>query len=217
MATPLPDLGLEYRDPIPPHAVADIYQELMRQPLAVNRYRNTAGEGRSQTFGVVARRCLKPDYSRQNWLRPELCKMLQDFGTQYVDISWNAITVNQNYRAAPHYDKNNIGKSYLVGFGDYTGGDLVLHRWFGEDKIDVRYKPVVMDFKTTLHSVSAFEGMRFSLVYYWCDMRGAEVPPCDVRQVNGKWQFFRGDEMIDKKKGLPHPLRKPRDLPEPVD
>ena len=196
---------------IPAESFAPIYAELMRQPLCLNRYRNVAGQGRSQTFGVVGRRCLKPDYSRQNWLRPYLFKLLLDFANEHVHIPWNAITVNQNYRAAPHLDKHNIGDSFLVAFGNFTGGELVLHGWDGDDKVDVCHKPIVMDFTQTLHSVASFQGQRFSLVYYWCDLRGAEVPPCSVQEVNGKWQFFRGGEMITKKNGLPHPLRRHRE------
>ena len=193
---------------IAPEAFTEIVEELTRQPITLNRYRNIAGEGRSQTFGVVGRRCLKPDYSRQNWLRPYLFKLLCEFGHRYVDISWNAITVNQNYRAGPHYDKNNVGESYLVAFGNFTGGELELHKEEGLELLDIRHKPVRMDFSKVLHSVSGFEGQRFSLVFYWYDLKGAELPPCSVKEVNGKWQFFRGEEMITKKKGLPHPLRK---------
>jgi hypothetical protein len=53
-------------EPLPPEAFLDIKEELNRKPIAVNLYRRGAGEGRSQTFGVVGKRCLKPDYSRQN-------------------------------------------------------------------------------------------------------------------------------------------------------
>jgi hypothetical protein len=185
-------------------------EELTAKPLTVNRYRNVAGEGRTQSFGVVGRRCLKPDYSRQNWFRPYLFKLLQDFADQYVDISWNAVTVNQNYRAGPHYDKHNVGDSFLVAFGEYTHGELEIHEGEYLGLHNVRHKPIKMDFSKVLHSVKNFEGNRFSLVFYWYDLRGATLPPCSVREENGKWEFYRGEERIDKKTGLPHPLRKSR-------
>ena len=197
-------------NPIPEHAFAELYLELSEHPLPVNKYRNTAGTGRSQTFGVVNRRCLPPDYSRQNWLRPYLFKLLKEFAERYVDISWNAITVNQYYRASPHYDKNNVGESFLVAFGNYTGGELEIHEGPSLGFKDIRHKPIKMDFSKVLHSVRDFEGERFSLVFYWYDLGDTVLPPCSVKKVGDKWRFFRGDEMILPSKGLPHPLRKRR-------
>ena len=180
----------------------------MCNPLGVNYYRKKTGVGRSQTFGVVGRRCLPVDYSRQNWLRPYTLKLLKDFADQYVDISWNAITVNVNYKADPHYDRHNIGNSYLVAFGNFVGGELELHEGPNQGLWDIDRKPMVADFSKILHSVKNFEGERMSLVFYWYDLKGVQLPPWDVKLVNGEWRFFRGDEMIDKKKGLPHPLRR---------
>lgn len=193
---------------IPAGAFLKLYEELTLKPIEVNYYRKRTGEGRSQTFGVVGRRCLKPDYSRQNWLRPYLFHLLREFANEYVDISWNAITVNMNYKAGPHRDRHNVGDSYLVSFGNFEGGELEIHEGDLSGVHDIRHKPIVTDFSKVLHSVRSFSGTRMSLVYYWYDLKDTVLPPCDVRQVDGVWRFFRGDEMIDKKKGLPHPLRK---------
>ena len=84
---------------IPREAFDEIYQELKRRPIGKNEYRLMSGSGRSQAFGIVNKRSMPPDYSRQNWLRPKLYKLLLDFGQKYVDISYNSITVNQNYAA----------------------------------------------------------------------------------------------------------------------
>ena len=193
---------------IPKTAFSAIIDELKRQPLAENKYRLQSGEGRSQSFGIVNRRCLAPDYSRQNWLRPYLYKLLLDFGNQYVDLSWNAITVNQNYRADKHYDKNNKGSSFLVAFGDYKGGQLLIHEGDLSGSHDVAYRPLKTDFSKVLHSVAPYEGERFSLVYYWFEnKRSQPLPPPSVKEEDGKWVFYRGTEAIGKKSGLPHPLR----------
>lgn len=193
---------------IPAQAFDEIITELRRQPLQVNNYRDKAGKGRSQTFGVVGKRSLPSDYSRQNWLRPYFFKLLLDFGEKYVDISYNAITVNQGYKAAPHYDKNNVGVSFLVAFGDFTGGNLKIHEGDLSGNHSVRYKPIVADFSKILHSVEDFEGERYSLVYYWFqNSKSVPLPPCSVRQEEDKWFFYRGEEKITKDKGLPHPLR----------
>lgn len=194
---------------IPKEAFEEIYLELKRKPLERNEYRNKAGSGITQAFGIVNKRSLPPDYSRQNWLRPYLYKLLLEFGQKYVDIPFNSITVNQNYAADKHRDKNNIGYSFLVGFGDYTGGRLFIHEGDLSGAHNIQYQPIKTDFSKVLHSVEEFDGERFSLVYYTFARKGVvpELPPCSVRQEGDQWFFYRGDQKITKKNGLPHPLR----------
>jgi len=195
-------------DEIPAEAFKDIYEELKRKPIEVNNYRDNAGAGRSQTFGIVNKRSLPPDASRQNWLRPKLYHHLLEFGKKYVTVPFNAITVNMNYQASPHYDKHNRGPSFLVAFGPFSGGELEIHEGPRLGLHDIRHKPIVDDFSKILHSVKGFEGERFSLVYYefWTP-RLPDLPEMSVRQEGDEYYFYRGDEKITKKNGLPHPLR----------
>jgi hypothetical protein len=191
---------------IPPEAFAPLLQELQRLPIRNNSYRKTSGEGRSQAFGVVNKRCRAPDYSRQCWRRPYLYKLLLDFGASYVtDISWNAITVNQNYSAAPHRDRGNIGPSYLVAFGEYEGGALLFHEGDLSGPHDVRHAPLITDFAATLHSVAPWTGNRCSLVFYTAANTPPTLPPPSVLLKEGRWTFKRGEEFITD--GLPHPLK----------
>ena len=191
---------------IPHEAFQPIIDELKRRPLEYNGYRDKAGAGLSQAFGVVNRRCLPPDYSRQNWKRSYLYHLLIDFADKYVDISYNAITLNQNYRADKHYDKHNDGNSFLVAFGSYTGGDLLIHEGDLSGAHNIWCKPIKTDFSKILHSVDHFTGDRYSLVYYtFTHPQLQPLPPASVRYEDGKWVFYRGDEPITK--GLPHPLR----------
>lgn len=192
---------------IPHAAFSDIIKELKRRPLEFNAYRDVAGEGLSQAFGLVNRRCLPPDYSRQNWKRPYLYHLLLEFGKKYVDISYNAITLNQNYRADKHYDKHNNGSSYLVAFGSYTGGNLLIHEGDLSGSHNIWCKPIVTDFSKVLHSVEHFVGDRFSVVYYTLisNRMPENIPPPSVRIEDGKYYFYRGEEKITS--GLPHPLK----------
>jgi hypothetical protein len=194
--------------PIESAAFDDLITELKRQPLQDNKYRTTAGSGHSQAFGIVNRRCLPPDYSRQNWCRPYLYHLLLEFGKKYVKIPFNSVTVNQNYRADKHRDKNNRGESFLVAFGSYTGGELLIHEGDLSGSHSVWCKPMVTDFSKVLHSVDHFTGERYSLVFYWFETsRSVELPPPSVREENGKWFFYRGEDKITRQIGLPHPLR----------
>lgn len=196
---------------IPLEDFLDIYNELKAKPLDVNKYRDTAGIGRSQTFGVVNKRCLPPDASRQNWLRPKLYAHLLEFAEKHVPIAWNAVTVNQNYQAGPHKDKHNRGPSFLVAFGDFIGGELEFHEGPRLGLHDIRHKPIIENFSAYTHSVRPFQGERFSLVFYsfWTP-RLPDLPTFSVRQEDGDYYFYRGDEKITKKNGLPHPLRGPK-------
>jgi len=194
---------------IPPEAFSALEQELVTRPLAVNMYRKTAGVGRSQTFGVVNRRCLPADYSRLCWMRPLLYKLLLEFGAKYISIPFTSITVNDCFRAAPHRDKGNVGDSVVVAFGDYQGGGLRMHEGVLEGVYDIKHAGIQADFSKITHSVEPFEGRRFSLVFYTAsDKFGSAIalPPPSVALApqNGKLVFKRGDEICT---GLAHPLK----------
>ena len=189
---------------IPEEAFADILKELQRQPLQINKYRNKCGVGRSQCFGVVNRRCLPADYSRQCWMRPYLYKLLLEFGEKYVPFSFTSITVNDNYKAGKHRDKGNQGNSLLVAFGDYTGGELEILEGGLKGTHDIRHNAVITDFSKVYHQVKEFAGERYSLVYYTIKTP-TPLPPASVVLDNGKYYFKRGDEIITN--GLPHPLK----------
>jgi len=194
---------------IPAEAFCEIIEELKRRPLSCNKYRLRSGNGQSQAFGIVGRRSMAPDYCRNCWKRPYLYKLLLDFAAKHVPIPYNAITLNQNYKAQPHYDKNNVGNSFLVAFGDFTGGTLRIHEGEKEGVYDIRYRPIVHDFSKALHSVEDFEGERYSLVFYrYNDPRWTfSVPEPSVINIEGKWFFKRGDMIIKPTDGLPHPLK----------
>jgi len=194
---------------IPANAFDEIIEELERRPLSVNKYRVKTGEGRSQAFGIVGRRNLPPDYSRQCWKRPELYKMFLDFAEKYVDISYNAITINQNYKTLPHKDKHNIGDSYLVSFGDFLGGDLIIHNDDILEYVNIKHKPMKADFSKILHSTDSFEGNRYSLVFYqfYLPNKPVNLPSPSVRIVDAKYRFYRGEEWIEKNVGLYHNLK----------
>ena len=195
---------------IDPAAFKEIQDELEKRPLLVNHYRDIAGEGRSQTFGIVNRRCLPVDYSRQNWLRPKLYYHLLEFARKYVDIPWTSITVNQNYRSLPHRDKGNQGESFLVAFGSYEGGDLLIHEGDLSGAHNIWCNPIKTDFSKVLHSVDTFTGTRYSLVFYTLKstkMPSEPLPPAQVIFEDGKYWFKRGNTIITPKTGLDHPLR----------
>jgi hypothetical protein len=195
---------------IPQEAFEEILKELKERPIPVNKYRDLAGAGRSQTFGLVNKRCMPVDYSRQNWIRPKLYYHLQEFAKTYVEIPWTSITVNQSYRCLPHRDKGNYGSSFLVAFGDYQGGDLVIHEGDLSGSYNICCKPIQTDFSKVLHSVKEFTGERYSLVFYnlkTTKMPKEPLPKGEAVFESGQYVFKRGGKIITPKEGLSHPLR----------
>jgi hypothetical protein len=196
--------------PIPPSAFDEIIKELHERPITINKYRDKCGEGRSQCFGLVNRRSLDVDYSRQGWLRPKLLYHVQEFANKYVDISWTSVTINQNYKCLPHRDKGNYGESYLVACGEFTGGELQILEGDLSGSYNINCRPFKTDFSKVLHSVQDFTGTRISLVFYKLKSTKMPTEPLPEGKAvfeNGKYVFKRGGKVITAKEGLSHPLR----------
>ena len=194
---------------IPAEEFAPIIAELQRQPLPINRYRKKVGLGRSNAMGLVNRRCLPPDYSRYCWCRPYLYKLLLDFGLKNVPFPFTSITINENYSAGPHRDRGNEGQSFLVAFGEYTGGELNIAEGDLSGNYPVKHLPLITDFTTQTHSVLPWEGDRYSLVYYNLKSNRipAGMPLPSVKLEGNKYVFYRGNVAVTRKKPLPHPLK----------
>jgi len=191
--------------PIAPDAFDAIIAELERKPLRKNTERQTSGVGQSQAFHIVNRRLCPPDYSRNNWQRAYLYKLILDFAQKYVDVPWNGIMLNQNYKADPHRDRGNVGVSYLIAFGNYTGGQLKISEGPNAGLYDINCKPIKEDFSKVLHSVEPFEGNRYSLVFYTLRREvPSNVPPASVVFASDTWRFKRGEEFCTRL--MDHPL-----------
>jgi len=196
---------------IPDSAFTEIIRYLEQHPLEVNKYRVKVGEGRSQCFGLVNKRAEIPDLSRQCWLHPYLYHLLLDFAKRYVKISWTGIQINQDYASKPHKDTGNHGNSIIVGFGNYTGGELnvwgVAH--------DIRHKPLIFDGSENTHWTLPWVGTRYSMVFHTLNPRFPLIrylEDYDTVCIDGKYKIKYTneegvEEYLDRKNGLPHALK----------
>lgn len=159
---------------------APLIQLLESHPIPVNKYRSQSGIGRSQAFGIVKTRnggygaAGRGSYtgSRHNYRRPDLFAQLLNIAEKlHLADNCDAITLNQNYQTLPHTDKGNRGMSYIIGFGDYEGGELILDG----QKLDIRYKLTPFDGRL-LHSTAPFTGQRYSIVFYKIDADFVQRP-----------------------------------------
>ena len=201
--------------PLPEGATDAIEQHLNKKRIGVNKYRGKVGMGRSQCFGLVRKRSQAPDLSRQSWLDAKLHYLIMSFADKHVPIAFTSVQINDSYTCAPHKDMHNRGLSYIVSFGDYTGGALKLHL---EPAVEVDIRtPLLFNGSEIIHSTTPFTGQRFSLVYHTL-VAPARFPliralsDYKAIQREGEWviQFLKPDgsmQYLTKNSGLPHPLK----------
>jgi len=142
----------------------DLIALLVKRPLAMNAYRVKSGLGRSQAFGLVYQRNAKYGGSRQNFARMELYRTILDIARKILpaEFEYDGITLNQNYKTAPHKDTGNRGESAIIAFGSYFGGNLVID----DHSISIKNRLTFFDGSKHVHSTEDFTGERFSLVFY---------------------------------------------------
>tara|TARA_R100000654_G_scaffold12996_1_gene28254 strand:- start:2651 stop:3268 length:618 start_codon:yes stop_codon:yes gene_type:complete len=99
---------------------------------------------------------------------PELKSIIQEFCDIHCKegIVVDQIQINKNWWSPPHYDSGNVGESYIVGLGDYTGGETVVDYGDHIEKYDIKNKFVKFDGSKYEHWTNKFEGNRYSLVFY---------------------------------------------------
>lgn len=168
---------------VEPQLFRGVIEELERKGLVTNNYRKNSGVGKSQCFGYVRQRNGSYAGSRMNFERPELYQELLSLAAKVLPATfqWLSIQVNINYETEPHLDKGNKGESAIVGFGDYSGGELVVN----EVPVDIKNKIVYFDGSQLLHYTRPFTGTRYSLVFHTPDKDFLEIP---------RYSFVIGDD-----------------------
>jgi hypothetical protein len=90
---------------------------------------------------------------------------MYDSGFKFTTIQYN-----KNMRAARHVDGRNVGTSYIIGLGDYTGGELIIYdndkKPTGAVKHDLNGKFHSFNGSKFLHEVAPFKGERYTLVFF---------------------------------------------------
>ena len=92
-----------------------------------------------------------------------VCKLISKY---YPNHKFNALTINKNFRCKKHIDNKNTGVSWVVGLGDYIGGELNIYS-DKDIKVDIKYKPKIFDGSTLEHDVDEWIGNRYSIVAYY--------------------------------------------------
>jgi hypothetical protein len=128
--------------------------------------------GRTITFGFGNnRRGYHP--FKTNKAYPEVLKALVNFGNVVVPKDWEyqTITLNHNAKAKKHIDKQNVGKSVIIGIGDFKGGDIRVFKPDGTGGKDYNLHDVPLLFNGGLlpHETQSFDlgpiG-RYTMIFY---------------------------------------------------
>ena len=199
-------------------AFQPLIDHLSKKNIAMNKYRKNSGLGRSVTFGMVRKRSMAPDLARNSWMDARLHYLLMKFALVNLppDFTFTSIQVNESYKCEAHFDKHNRGNSYIVAFGSYTEGELVLKDG-GDKAYNIRHRPILFDGSKVEHYTKEFTGRRWSIVYHTL-VSPPKFPM--VRQLSdyeavvrdGTWviAWHKPGEptvYLSKKNGLDHPLK----------
>jgi hypothetical protein len=126
--------------------------------------------GRTMNMGVIRTRAHGYNASKYSRKYPEVLKKVIAYGNAIVPVGfrYNAITINCGVQAKRHHDGSNVGKSVIVGFGDYTGGKLrVYHKQSDEyDAMDIHDRPLMFNGSLLEHETEPFEGKRYTIIFY---------------------------------------------------
>jgi len=163
--------------------------------------------GRTATFGFGRTRMNGIAEFRFNKKWPDLLRALINFGNTIAEPGWRytAITLNHGVQAKAHRDTSNVGRSIIIGIGDYTGGELRVWEPDGAfyTDLDLRDRPTLFNGALRTHETQPFSGDRFTIIYYrqkWegsCvgmpDMIGHPDPKGDGPAVGGAGVTYDDD------------------------
>jgi len=210
-------------------AFSGLIGHLTKRQIPMNRYRKGVGDGRSQCYGMVRKRSMAPDLSRCSWEDPQLHYLLMKFALIHLppDFSFTSVQVNDSYKCMAHKDKHNQGDSYIIGFGNYTGGELILHQdtkdpplgvvMAPKKEYNIRHRPLLFDGSKIEHETKDFEGRRWTIVFHTLvappkfpmvrKLSDYEAVSKDGTYVIAWYKTGEPTQYLSKKNGLPHPLK----------
>ena len=84
------------------------------------------------------------------------------------NFKFTSIQFNKNHKSAKHKDAKNATDSYIIGLGDYTGGELRI--WDEDNKtykdFNIKNRWLRFNGAKHYHQTLPFKGERYTLVYY---------------------------------------------------
>jgi len=150
-----------------PELFEPLYQMLkkIKIPYKVGRSnRRGFPKHRAGVFGITKQRFTgKICNGYLSVKHPEIFKEMERIGNIFCPIKFSSIHLNHNVICPKHKDEKNVGKSVLVSFGEYKGGNIVIENV----KYDAYLQPLLFNGSLLEHyNTEDLEGDKYSLVYY---------------------------------------------------
>ena len=177
-------------------------------------YLNSKKQPQSQIFGLSFIRSHPPDISKRSWTDPRMYYLVMKIALTCLPHDF-IYTSAQLIRGIGKLDTHNKGKSYMVRFGSYTEGELVLKEEH-DTEYNIRHRPIVFDLSETEYYFKEAKGDVWTLVFYTITSKYPPVKSLkdyDAVFESGKWSiamYRQGQQTVylSKKSGLPLPLTK---------
>jgi len=106
-------------------------------------------------------------YSKAQSDYPDLMDIAKEFrDLHFPDFHFTHLMLNKNYPVDWHFDKANVGDSYIVAFGDFQGGETEIEVGGVVYKIDTHNKPYCFNGSIIKHRCAPFTGERYAIVFF---------------------------------------------------
>ena len=167
---------LAIRNPTNYHKMRSVLLEALKKRTIppISRGKNNRGAvigtiGRTITLGFGDNR-QGYNFFKTNEKYDEIYTALVHFGNQVVPKGWEyqGITLNYGVKAKKHIDSKNLGRSVIIGIGNYTGGDIRIWDKNGKNPkdYDVHEKPTMFNGGVLAHETQPFKGERYTIIFY---------------------------------------------------
>lgn len=163
-----PDRSVTLLDKIDDNLIDNLYNELQKitvKQLGKSNVRlNFKANDRSVVFGTSRGRFNGVvGLSTASKKYPHIWDLIQQIGNQFEDFEYNSVFLNHNVVCQPHKDKNNIGKSILISFGEYSGCHIIIDGV----KYDANRQAVLFNGSLLEHyNTNDLVGNKYSLVFF---------------------------------------------------
>jgi len=177
-------------------------------------YLNSKKQPQSQILGLNYIRSHPPDLSKRSWTDPKLYYLVMKIALVCLPTDFTYTTA-QLIRGIGKLDNHNKGNSYIVRFGAFSDGELVLKQPT-DKQYNIRHRPIIFDCSQTEYYFNEARGDSWTLVFYTVTSKHPPVKTLkDYEAVfeSGKWSiamYRKGEQTLylSKKSGLPLPLTK---------
>ena len=131
--------------------------------FALGKVTSWAGKGENAGYKQIL--SMKTREKKYKKLFKETKKLMK---LKDPEFKFTSVQYNKNNRAARHKDSKNVGISYIIGLGNYTGGELIIYDKNEKNPVKHNIKNKFYTFNGSIypHETAKFKGERYTLVFY---------------------------------------------------